>query len=109
MLMAAPLIFAAMTDTQGMHHSVGDALRCPERHLLGFGDLLIPSWMQSPNLGAALSPFGMLLAAVGAPDEQQKLGELGFGGNQVGFHLLAVLPPDRNCHQPFDAHLRFPP
>ncbi|KAA6418127.1 MAG: hypothetical protein FRX49_11890 [Trebouxia sp. A1-2] len=64
---------------QGMHHSVGDALCCRERHLDGFGDLLIPSWTQSSNLGAALSPFGMLLAAVGAPDEHQKL-----GGDHVG-------------------------
>ena len=100
MLMAAPLIFAVMTDAQGMHHSVGDGLCCCERHLLGFGDLLIPSWMQSPNLGAVPSPFGMLLA-VGAPDK--------LGGDHVGVHLVAFLPPDWMCHALFDDHLKFPP
>ena len=102
--MAAPLIFVAMTGAQGMHHSVGDALRCPERHLLGFGDLLIPSWMQSPNLGAALSPFGMLLAAVGDPDEHQKL-----GGDHADAHFLILFPPDRTCDVLFHGRLMFPP
>lgn len=106
MLMAAPLIFVAMTGAQGMHHSAGDGLRCSERHFLRFG---IPSWMQSPNPGAALSPFGMLLAAVGAPDKQQKLGGKRFGGSHVGDHLLALLPPDRMSHLLSDAHLVFPP
>ena len=106
--MAAPLIFAVMTGAQGMHNSVGDGPRCLERHLLGFGDLLIPSWMKSPNRGAALSPFGMLLAVVGAPDEQQKLGEIHFGRNQVGFQHLAVLPSDWMCHPLFDDRLMFP-